>query len=84
MLGRSLCRDCKHYIEPTDYCEQNQFELEEKIMEDCPDKEFEEWIEECVFYEWNENKPIIDVEKVMKGIEDGNTLEEIALMQKTV
>lgn len=54
MLGRSLCKDCKHYFEPTDYCTQNQFELEEKIMSDCQDSEpEEEWIEECLLYEWN-------------------------------
>lgn len=55
MSGRSLCRDCKHYFEPTDYCEQNQFELEEKVMEDYPKEEpEEEWFEECIFYEWDE------------------------------
>ena len=55
MLGRSLCRDCKYYFEPTDYCEQNQFELEEKVMEKCLKEEpEEELLEECIFYEWNE------------------------------
>ena len=53
-MSRELCKDCKHYVEPTDYCEQNQFELEEKVMLDCTDRESEEeWIEECIYYEWN-------------------------------
>lgn len=53
-MSRYLCRDCEHYIESTDYCERNQFDLEERVMEDCPDIEPDvEWIEECLFYEWN-------------------------------
>ena len=54
-MSRELCKDCKHYHEPTDYCERNQFDFEERVMEDCPNSESdEELIEEwCVYYEWN-------------------------------
>ena len=53
-MSRQLCKDCKYYSESTDYCEQNMFEIEEKIMLDCGDEELEEeWIDECIFYEWN-------------------------------
>ena len=53
-MSRQLCKDCKHYVESTDYCERNQFDFEERIMEDCPNSEpDEEWIEECLLYEWN-------------------------------
>ena len=53
-MSRQLCRDCKHYVESTDYCERKHFDFEERVMEDClysePD---EELIEECLLYEWN-------------------------------
>ena len=53
-MSKELCKDCKHYVESTDYCEQNQFELEEKVIEDCPHSEpDEEWIEGCIYYGWD-------------------------------
>ena len=53
-MSRQLCKDCKNYVEPTDYCERNLFLIEETVMLECKDEESdEEWIEECIYYEWN-------------------------------
>ena len=54
-MSRDLCKDCKHYFEPTDFCAAGQFEIEEKVMLDCGEEELEEeWVEEeCLFHEWN-------------------------------
>lgn len=53
-MSRQLCKDCKNYVEPTDYCERNLFLIEETVMLECKDEESEEeWIGECIYYEWN-------------------------------
>ena len=53
-MSRYLYKDCKHYVEPTDYCERDQFDFEERVMLDCTNSDpDEEWMEECLLYEWN-------------------------------
>lgn len=43
-----ICEDCIHYFEPTDYCDLNLFEADEKFM-DWNENLID--IEECLFFE---------------------------------